>query len=257
MGNNQLIEDLIEHVSKIQIRDSNSLDGILRRSEMMLRNIFGADCHYLVDLKKLRFSPNVFPADENTLNRSWNNGINTLVNLLNAALEELVLFNKGTTPSPMQSSAKRDNKIFIVHGHDDALKLTVARTIEKLGFEPIILHEKPNMGRTIIEKFTDYANVGFAIILLSPDDIAYSKDEKHENAYFRARQNVVFEMGYFIGVLGRKSVFVLYKKEPKFEIPSDYSGVLYTSFDSTDNWKIDLVKELKASGYIVDANKII
>ncbi|NHZ84946.1 MAG: nucleotide-binding protein [Planctomycetia bacterium] len=149
------------------------------------------------------------------------------------------------------------NEVFIVHGHDESMKVSIARTIDKLDLNPIILHEKPSKGRTIIEKFTTYSNVGFAIILLSPDDIGYSKSTKPENFKYRARQNVILELGYFLGKLGRERVIALFKKDNEFEIPSDYSGVLFVEFDNNGKWKFDLVRELKAAGYKVDANKLI
>lgn len=149
----------------------------------------------------------------------------------------------------------KSNKIFVVHGHDEEMKLAVARKIEKLDFEPLILHEKPNKGRTIIEKFTDYADVSFAVVLLSPDDLAYPKDKTPDDAKYRARQNVIFELGYFLGKLGRKNVTVIYRKTTDFEIPNDYSGVLWIPFES--GWEFDLVKELKACSFNVDANKLL
>ncbi|MHC1596217.1 MAG: TIR domain-containing protein [Candidatus Syntropharchaeales archaeon] len=146
------------------------------------------------------------------------------------------------------------NDVFIVHGSDEAAKESVARFIERLDLNSIILHEQPNAGRTIIEKFEEYSNVGFAIVLLTPDDICASEDEK-ENLKPRARQNVIFELGYFIGRLGRERVCALYKKD--VEIFSDYQGVLYVPMDSNDGWQLKLAKEIKAAGIDVDMNKIV
>ena len=137
------------------------------------------------------------------------------------------------------------------------MKQAVARILEKIGLEPIILHEKPNTGRTIIEKFTDYSNVGFAVVLLTPDDKGYAISAGIESAKHRARQNVIMELGYFLGKLGRESVMVIHTEEENFEIPSDYSGVLFVPFDSKGRWQFDLIKELRACGYDVDANKLL
>ncbi len=147
-------------------------------------------------------------------------------------------------------------KVFIVHGHDQEMRESVARTIEKLGLDPIILHEQPNQGRTIIEKFTDYGNVSFAVVLLSPDDMGYPMNESPKKAKARARQNVILELGFFIGKLGRGKVMPLYKVHPNFEMPSDYSGVLYTPYDDSGKWRFTLVTELQAAGYNIDANKL-
>src|SRR5207244_4374290 len=124
----------------------------------------------------------------------------------------------------------------------------------KLGLLPIILHEKPNQGRTVIEKFTDYSGVGFAVVLLSPDDVGKLRTAPAEDLRPRARQNVIFELGFFLGRLGRERVLALYAPTDNFELPSDYSGVLFVPFDSSGRWQFDLVRELKAADYDVDAN---
>jgi len=163
-------------------------------------------------------------------------------------------------PKNETNSAKiksKNNKIFVVHGHDEEMKHAVARTLEKLDLKPIILHEQPNQGKTIIEKFESYSeNVSFAIVLLSPDDIGYKKDQSPRSSMFRARQNVILELGYFMGKLGRKNVFVLHRKESNFELPSDILGTLYTPFDPHNGWKLTLSNELKAAGYDIDFGKL-
>lgn len=151
------------------------------------------------------------------------------------------------------SIVKELNSVFIVHGHDNEMKFDVARTIEKLGFKARILNEETNEGKTIIEKFERYSEeVGFAVILLSPDDVGNEKS-KYQELNPRARQNVIFELGYFIAKLGRSNVCALYKEE--VEIPSDISGVLYEKYIG-EGWKLKLANELIAAGYKVDKNKL-
>ena len=145
------------------------------------------------------------------------------------------------------------SNIFIVHGHNNEVKVEVARTLEKLGLNPIILHEQANAGKTIIEKFEKHSDVGFAIILLTDDDSGKAKNDENLNP--RARQNVILEMGYFIGKLGRERVCPLYVRGT--ELPSDLYGLLYTEVDTAGHWKISMAKELKAAGYDIDVNKII
>lgn len=145
------------------------------------------------------------------------------------------------------------NKVFIVHGHNNEVKVNVARTIEKLGLEAIILHEQANSGKTIIEKFEEYADVAFSIVLLTDDDLGKSK--KDDNLNNRARQNVILELGYFIGKLSRNRVCPLYA--PGVELPSDLLGLLYIELDTEESWKFKLAKELKASGLDIDVNKIL
>ncbi len=144
---------------------------------------------------------------------------------------------------------------FIVHGKSELEKIRAARFLEKLGFRAIILHEQASAGRTIIEKLEMYTNVGFAIVLYTPDDVGeeLSRASDLSNLRKRARQNVVFEHGLMIGKLGRNKVFTLVS-DSSIEIPNDISGVVYIS-DS--NWEIDLAKEIKALGYEFDFNVLI
>lgn len=152
-----------------------------------------------------------------------------------------------TTPPPVTGS----RRVFVVHGRDDAAKEAVARFLEHLKLRPIILHEEANQGRTIIEKFEDEAKVDFAVVLLTPDDLGSSANTPDDRQK-RARQNVIFELGYFIGRLGRSRVCALYK--PGVELPSDFDGVLYVSMDDPQGWRLLLAREIKAAGVAVDLN---
>jgi predicted nucleotide-binding protein len=142
--------------------------------------------------------------------------------------------------------------VFVVHGHNHGMKETVARFLSKAGLNPIILHEQPDEGKTIIEKFEKHADASFAVAIFSRDDLGVAvndipKTEPIEKVLSpRARQNVVLEFGYFMGALGRKNVRAIV--EEGVETPSDYSGVLFIPFDASDGWRLKLVKELKAAG---------
>ena len=143
-------------------------------------------------------------------------------------------------------------KVFVVHGHNEAVKEKVARFLEHLKLSPVILHEQVDGGRTIIEKFEANAeNVDFAVVLLTADDKGKANNGKSYNS--RARQNVIFEMGYFVGKLSRGHVFLLL--EAGVEEPSDLEGIVYTSL--SDNWKIKLFKELQDCGYKIDPNDLL
>lgn len=144
------------------------------------------------------------------------------------------------------------SKIFIVHGQDELAKEELARFIEKLGFEPIILHEQASLGMTIIEKIEYYSNVNFGIVLYTPCDLGAKKGD--DNLKPRARQNVVFEHGYLIGKLKRENVCALVKDN--VETPNDISGIVYIPMDSNKAWKILVGKELQKAGYKVDLNKL-
>ncbi len=180
---------------------------------------------------------------DDKLEGKWNTSIGT------AGLFSAHRPSKTAKPKPVA------NSIFLVHGHDEGTKEKVARFLEKLGLDVIILHEKVSQGMTIIEKFEEYsAQAAFAIVLFTPDDIGHplgSEDKKQP----RARQNVVLEMGYFIGRLKRESVCVLYKGG--VELPSDILGVVYHPIEESNGWKLSLASELKKAGYDIDLNKIV
>ena len=145
------------------------------------------------------------------------------------------------------------NRVFIVHGHDDGPREAVARFLERLGLTPIILHEQVSRGRTIPEKLQNYSDVGFAVVLLTPDDEGCAKGDEMKP---RARQNVILELGYFIGRLGRERVCALLKED--VEMPSDYMGVVYVAFDgAAGGWRLNLARELEGADYKVDWNAVM
>ena len=145
-----------------------------------------------------------------------------------------------TSVQERPESEPESKRVFVVHGHDEEMKQSVARTLQQHKLEPIILHEQPNRGRTLIEKFEEEASdVGFAVVIFSPDDEGRIRGEG--NLRPRARQNVVLELGFFFGKLGRGSVFVLYREIEGFELPSDIAGVLYVPYDRAGAWKVDLL----------------
>lgn len=143
-------------------------------------------------------------------------------------------------------------KVFIVHGHDNDALQSVARFISRIGLEEIILSERPDGSRTIIEKFeAESGDVSFAIVLMTPDDSGNALAA--ESIRLRARQNVLYELGYFAGKLGRGKVLVL--KKGDIEIPSDLAGVLYTELDEHGGWKRKLLSELAYAGVPFDKEK--
>jgi predicted nucleotide-binding protein len=154
---------------------------------------------------------------------------------------------------PSAKPRREKNRVFIVHGHDDGARETVARLLERLQLEAIVLHEKASGGKTVIEKLEHYSDVDFAVVLLTPDDIGAAKTDA-ANLRPRARQNVVLELGLFIGLLSRKHVCALHKGN--VELPSDFAGVVYVSMDDGGAWKFFLGRELIEAGFNVDLNRI-
>lgn len=148
---------------------------------------------------------------------------------------------------------KPTKNVFIVHGHDISKLNEVELLINTLGYNPIILCKEPNKGQTITEKIESNAEGAcYAIVIYSACDMGRDKNDKEEHP--RARQNVVFEHGYLNGKLGRDKVAALV--EDGVEQPGDLSGIVYIPFDNADAWKLKIVKEMKAIGLDVDANKI-
>ena len=159
------------------------------------------------------------------------------------ALKESISFAVPAAIAP--ASSPTSNEIFIVHGRDGPAKIEVARLIQKAGLKDVILHEQPNQGRTIIEKFEAHGRAaGFAVVVATADDVG-GLDPDHLQP--RARQNVIGEMFWFAGRLGRDRVCVLVKG--KFEMPSDFAGIGYTEMDDRGAWKAELLRELQAAGY--------
>ena len=154
--------------------------------------------------------------------------------------------------STRKKSVINNKRVFIVHGHDDKIKLDVARFLEKLNLEPVILHEQANQGKTIIEKIESETDVGYGIVLYTPCDKGGTKDTDFENMKFRARQNVIFEHGFLIAKLGRDKVCALLDGD--VEQPSDINGVLYVLYQG--DWKLTVANELRSAGYDIDFNNL-
>lgn len=137
----------------------------------------------------------------------------------------------------------QSKSVFIVYGHDKEAKHEVMSFLTQIGIEPIDIGMRPSRGRTIIDQIEHYSNVGFAVVLLTPDDACLSKKGKKVR---RPRQNVIFELGYFMGILGKDRVCSL--RKGNVEILSDYHGVIYKKLDREGAWKAKLVQELRDAG---------
>lgn len=169
---------------------------------------------------------------------------------MNEDLDEALPLSAGEN-----ATHKLDPTVFVVHGHDSQLREATARLLERLELEAVILMEQPDQGRTIIEKFEESAGrAGFAVVLLAPDDFGRNADEVGwPESPNRARQNVILELGYFMGLLGRKRTAAIYSRGT--DLPSDIHGLLYIPAD--ENWQLRLAKELKSAGLPVDLNKLM
>ena len=249
-----IIDEIDNMLSHHVMPTAPAFDAWHTKTERFLQNKYGIDSIEHKKFSDTRFSPPVIVL-QNASNRKgmlvdWcAKGLHSCKAVFGVYLEEMADAPTAISETNTSQCAHNMDKVFIVHGHDGELKQSVARVIEKQGIEAIILSEQANRGRTIIEKFEDHADVGGAICLFTSDDLGRAKKDTDDKP--RARQNVVLEAGYFMGKLGRDHVVLL--ADDGVEMPSDLSGVVYTN---TGDWKIELIKELRAMGYTVDFNKL-
>jgi predicted nucleotide-binding protein len=179
----------------------------------------------------------------------------SLLKALEITLEALKedTFGEIRQPASESASPALSNNVFVVHGHDHALKTEVEAFLHQIGLEPVVLHRQPDQGQTIIEKFERHSDVGYAIVLLTPDEVAYTVNQESlakgdRSKEKRARPNVIFEFGYFVGKLGPGRVCCLHKAD--VVLPSDISGLVYKKIDpSLESQAFSIIKELKAAGY--------
>ncbi|MGR1198113.1 nucleotide-binding protein [Aeromonas hydrophila] len=174
-------------------------------------------------------------------------------------LELIPLTKSASTTTTQESgtvlSPAKNKKVFVVHGHDEIAKTNLEVFLHEIGLIPIVLHRQADEGLTIIEKFEKHSDVSYAFILLTPDEISYliadeEKDDNQRGKEFRARPNVIFEFGYFVGRLGRSRVCCLYTGD--VSLPSDVNGMIYKKFtNSIEEVAYSIIKDLKASGYAI------
>jgi hypothetical protein len=214
------------------------LDALVASIDEALVRTFGADT---LDYGRYEFakvfdrgpSNYMHPTQPAEFQASISRSKDRSVALLRQAIKSLEdqLEERSSNPPVNQASPETtrlpSRKIFIVHGHEGEPREAVSGFLRKIDFMPVILHEQSNQGRTIVEKFEAHAEVDFAVVLLTPDDVGGPIGGAQQP---RARQNVILELGYFIGKLGRQNVCAI--KLGDLEIPSDIIGVVWTPFDA-------------------------
>lgn len=171
----------------------------------------------------------------------------TFLDYFTNALDDIIIAN----PEIQDSTAEKiyGTKVFIIHGHDTHLKETVQLLMQRAGVKSLVLHEAADKGRHTLDKLIEETKeAAYAIALLTPDDLLIKGNS-------RARQNVILEIGYFLGQLGKSRVRMVVKEGT--EIPSDLHGILYERFDNEGAWKVKLIKEMQAVGIFVDIKAVI
>ena len=246
----KIVLDRVPELKSLTL-DAPEFDKWHRDARVAIRDAFGRRSEQLKEFTELSFFL-PFLTDRSADADQQNYHARALAEAevtIQSMIDEILEADQDTDTQGHQM-VPQTREVFIVHGRDAGAKDEIARFVEKLRLKPIILAEVPSKGMTIIEKFEAHADVGYAIVLLTADDSGALKGEEVQP---RARQNVIFELGFFIGKLGRKRVCALTRGGA--EIPSDYAGVVYIPLDSNDSWKMPLIREIKAAGLDVDANR--
>lgn len=154
-------------------------------------------------------------------------------------------------------SSDTNRKVFVVYGHDGNARTQLEAMLRRWDLEPIIIDQLVSSGATIIEKLEEHTNeVNFGIVLATPDDIGYAKNNEDKKRY-RARQNVVLELGMLLAKIGRSKVAILLSQAEDMEKPSDIDGLIYIPFkDNIEETKLSLAKEMQSNGYTLDISKL-
>lgn len=153
---------------------------------------------------------------------------------------------------PMQN-----RKVFVVYGHDNNARTQLEAMLRRWDLEPLILDQLISSGQTIIEKLEEYTQqVNFGIVLATPDDMGYPKNDETKKQY-RVRQNVVLELGMLLARVGREKVAILLSQSEEMEKPSDIDGLIYIPFKgNVEETKVSLAKEMNRNGYTLDISKL-
>lgn len=255
------LEKLISQAKKLKLSnadtDTPEYKAWHNATLCLLERLFGKGSRQLIAFERIEFYslygcayPGTFEEDPVKVKEYFQKGLDTAILYLESYQSDEGPIKK-QNQTIVQSVDKKS--IFIVHGRNDSIKAQVSNLLLKLDLKPIILHEQANRGKTIIEKFEANANASAAVVLFTDDDVGKYKEDEVLEA--RARQNVIFEAGYFIGKFGRERTIIL--NSPNINIPSDLQGYVYIELDAKQRWHYDLAKELKGIGFEVDLNKLI
>lgn len=232
------------------------------RVKTFLCHALGDDAAQVKDFENVSYMPPIFSTGtpQAYFDQCYNDGLKSARRILKGIADEVreyfseVEKVEQRVPDAAPAMLQNSREVFIVHGHDEVMIYKVKDFLRTLDLTPIILREQPNGGRTIMEKFEKVASAtDFAIVLLTADDVGRSKKETELKN--RARQNVVFELGYFTGKFGRGRIAALCDRG--VETPGDIAGVVYTPIDEAGAWRLSIGVELRNAGYRIDLNKIV
>lgn len=232
------LNEILESAKALKYKDEKTLDSIKRKIELYNNTIFNKARNYGKQARNMSFCAISRHCSEELKYSYWVSEQEKLINLIEAMKEDYEMTNNNISTT----QEKSNNKVFIVHGRNDEKLNEVELFVRRIGLEPIILKEQASEGKSIIEKIEAYSDVAFAIVLYTACDVGKYKNDK--DLLPRARQNVVFEHGYMVAYLKRENVIAII--ENGVDIPGDWSGVVYTTFN--ENWRQKTMKEMEAAG---------
>jgi predicted nucleotide-binding protein len=246
-------EQLLQQIEAAKDGNPDDFDTWKAEAGVVLRHAVGTDDPLVAQFEDVNYG--LLIVTEATPQSAWDRaragGVSRAVSILRAAVTQVRLTEESGKSSDERDLSAR-TRIFIVHGHDDGLKETVARFLLRLtDSEPVILHEQTSGSATIIEKLERFtATARYAVVIATGDDVGRSAAAEPGDELPRARQNVVFELGYFFAALGRSNVALLY--QPGVERPSDTDGIVHITLDDGGAWKVALTRELEGAGIETD-----
>lgn len=173
--------------------------------------------------------------------------------------EFIAVTQKNSAPNPQTASTPSGppRRIIVVSGTGEQMKQTITGALKKLGLVAVVMSEEPSQGKKFVERYADYADVGFAVVLLSPDVYVYPKGEEATKRQRTPNQDVTLMFGFLLGKLGKDKVLAFYSETPNFKVPIEFEGVKFTALDDRDSWKYTLIRELTSQGYTVDSERLL
>jgi predicted nucleotide-binding protein len=225
--------------------------------ELYIRRQFGDRSRYLGKWQNIQWTPLRIGAEPSQQER-----IHTLSDAREEALALIDVMiadareSKSNASMPDASVKPNNRKVFVVHGHDTSMRNAVTAFLHQLELEPIVLEDKAYAGRTTIEKFEQHSDVSFAVALFSPDDEGRAVRDRPASLKLRPRMNVILELGFFFGKLGRGRAFALVAQHPPIESPSNLAGVGTIPFDDQGTWKQLLFRELLVAGFDLNPRRL-
>ena len=217
----------------------------------------------LEEVKILLKRNNVHIVEEKRMNNNLGYALKTdegcIVNIYDTGKVNCQGKNKDRIETLLKLSTDtvKNRKVFVVYGHDINARTQLEAMLRRWDLEPLIIDQLVSSGNTIIEKLEEYTeNVDFGIVLATPDDIGYAKDNEKQKKY-RVRQNVVLELGMLLAKVGRTKVAILLSQAEEMERPSDIEGLIYIPFkDNVEDTMVSLAKEMRRNGYPLEIDKL-